>query len=130
MAVSATMEESAVAFLFDFSADFPSVEHELLHSHFAALGWPHWFLRFVLVLYQLYRFFIAMEGARFDGFKITRGIRQSVVSSMPSTIRDELRTFYCFGFEGDSRWHASKLKLMNWLSLTPRASLAIWRQSS
>ena len=76
MAFNATTEESAAALLFDFSAAFPSVEHELLHAHFAALGWPDWLLRFVVVLYQLNHCFIAMDGARFDGFKITRGIRQ------------------------------------------------------
>ena len=78
MAFNAITEESAAALLFDFSAAFPSVEHELLHAHFAALGWPDWLLRFVVVLYQLNHCFIAMDGARFDGFKITRGYARDV----------------------------------------------------
>lgn len=75
MALKAVTEESVAALLFDLSAAFPSVDHELLHSHFAAIGWPDWLLRFVVVLYQLNHCFIAVDGARFDGFKIIRGIR-------------------------------------------------------
>jgi len=76
MAIHAMTEDTAAAMLFDFSAAFPSVEQELLHEVFAELNWPDWLLRFVSILYQLNFCSIVLDGDRFNGFAINRGIRQ------------------------------------------------------
>ena len=39
-------------------------------------GGPNWLLRFIVVLYQRNFCYIVLDGARFDGFTISRGIRQ------------------------------------------------------
>jgi hypothetical protein len=76
MAINAITEDSAAAVFLDFSAAFPSVEQEMMHEIFRALGWPNWLLRFIVVLYQRNFCYIVLDGARFDGFTISRGIRQ------------------------------------------------------
>ena len=76
MAVNAVQNDQSAALLFDFTAAFPSIEHELLHSLFRSLGWPEWLLRFIHILYQQNKCFMIVGGARFTGFEITRGIRQ------------------------------------------------------
>ena len=52
MAINAITEDSAAAVFLDFSAAFPSVEQEMMHEIFRALGWPNWLLRFIVALYQ------------------------------------------------------------------------------
>ena len=120
MAFNAITEESAAALLFDFSAAFPSVEHELLHAQFAALGWPDWLLRFVVVLYQLNHCFIAMDGgAASTASRLAGGYARDVHCRLYYS--QWSRTFCYVGFKDYSRGHASKLTRMTWLSLYPRA---------
>ena len=50
METAITESESAVVSV-DFAAAFPSVEPDMMHETFRALGWPRWlfnFLRFLI----------------------------------------------------------------------------------
>ena len=66
----------ATAIFYDFAAAFPSIEQKLFHEFFQSLGWPLWLRRFVEALYRSNFCQIVMGGARYEGFTITRGIRQ------------------------------------------------------
>ena len=65
--------EEAAAIFFDLAAAFPSIEQELMHQLFAALNWPRWLLNFVRILYSNNDCEIVLAGARFSGFRVTRG---------------------------------------------------------
>ena len=47
IASEACLASEAIGLFYDFKAAFPSVEHELLHAYFIALGWPTWLCTFV-----------------------------------------------------------------------------------
>ena len=64
------------AIFFDFAAAFPSIEHSFLRAVFESLNWPCWLRTFIDVLYAGNFCDIVMDGARYDGFSIHRGIRQ------------------------------------------------------
>ena len=83
MIMNATSMPKSSAILFDFAAAFPSVEHEFLHDLFKHLGWPDWLLNFIKILYQCIWCHIVLGGARFEGFEITRGVRQGYPLSPP-----------------------------------------------
>ena len=76
MIMNATSMPDSSAILFDFAAAFPSAEHEFLHDLFKHLGWPDCLLNFIKKLYQCNWCHIVLGGARFEGFEITRGVRQ------------------------------------------------------
>jgi hypothetical protein len=76
MANGAAQGEEAMAFFFDYASAFPSIEQELLHKFFQHLGWPSWLLRAIKARYWNNFCSICMGGSRFNGFDITRGIRQ------------------------------------------------------
>ena len=76
MASEACLASEAIGLFYDFKAAFPSVEHELLHAYFLALGWPTWLCTFVEHLYMNIFCFISLATAFFCGFGLTRGIRQ------------------------------------------------------
>ena len=76
MLQTAAQDEGGVAFFFDFAAAFPSIEHQLLMSFFAHLGWPSWLMNFLNSLYRDNYCHLSLAGARYPGFRITRGVRQ------------------------------------------------------
>jgi len=76
MITTAMTGGGSVAIFYDFAAAFPSVEHTLLHSFFAHLGWPTWLLNMIITLYLCNFCQITIGGTRVHGFNITRGIRQ------------------------------------------------------
>ena len=76
MLQQAISSERGGAVFFDFAAAFPSVEQEMMHVIFQALGWPRWLLSFLRCLYHNNRCLMVVGGLRFMGFPTTRGIRQ------------------------------------------------------
>ena len=76
MLEAAATSDAGGAIFFDFAAAFPSVEQPLLHSMFASLGWPRWLRNFVGCLYHRNRCYIMLGGSRYEGFVVTRGVRQ------------------------------------------------------
>ncbi|CAK0845138.1 unnamed protein product [Prorocentrum cordatum] len=69
--------DDSAAILFDFTAAFPSIEHEFMPKVFQHLSWPHRLLRFIEVLYAFNTCELAMGGSWQQGFVILRGVRQS-----------------------------------------------------
>ena len=76
MARAALQEQAAIALFFDFAVAFPSVEHAVLDAYFTSLGWPPWLRNIIKALYSRNFCYIQMGSSRYDGFPITRGVRQ------------------------------------------------------
>ena len=76
MLYTAAEGEGGMAFFFDFAAAFPSVEQTFFLRFFRSLGWPGWLMNFILTLYRNNQCHMQVGGARYDGFQLTRGIRQ------------------------------------------------------
>ena len=76
MILVAARNPQPIALFFDFAAAFPSVEQQLLHSYFDALGWPGWLRNVIKCLYLNNACKISLGGQWHDGFLLTRGIRQ------------------------------------------------------
>ena len=74
--LAACSSDEAGAMFFDFAAAFSSIEHSFLTRVFESLNWPGWLRNFVGVLYQGNFCNIVMDGARYGGFGVHRGIRQ------------------------------------------------------
>ena len=73
---AACASDSGGAVFFDFAAAFPSVERPFLMAVFRSLGWPSLLLNFIEVLYNDNYCEMVIDGARYRGFVIDRGIRQ------------------------------------------------------
>ena len=67
MALEACLASEAIGLFYDFKAAFLSVEHELLHAYFIALGWPTWLCTFVGNLYMNMFCSISLATALFVG---------------------------------------------------------------
>ncbi len=76
MIKQAGVVEDGMAVFYDFAAAFPSIEHRFFHEFFRHLGCPAWLLNIIYVLYLDNFCYIQMQGTRYSGFAINRGIRQ------------------------------------------------------
>ena len=76
MMETACRSERGMAFFFDFAAAFPSIEHDFFIGFFQHLGWPPCLINIIRILYQDNWCSICLSGTRYEGFSITRGIRQ------------------------------------------------------
>ena len=72
----ALTEDNPAAFLFDFEAAFPSIDHSYILDVLTARGWPAWFITFITVLYWNNVCYIAQGGKMDTGFSISAGVRQ------------------------------------------------------
>ncbi len=76
MIKAAAQGENGMAFFLDFAAAFPSIEHDFFKQFFVKLGWPLWLVNIINILYLDNFCQICIGGARYQGFAISRGIRQ------------------------------------------------------
>ena len=74
--LTSLQEDDGALILFDFKAAFPSVSHDFILATLRHIGMPEHALRLVQCLYDNNYCDIALQGARFEGFPITAGIRQ------------------------------------------------------
>ena len=75
MRVTTTKSHGALV-LFDFSAAFPSVDHEYLWSVLEHVGVPAEVLRAYKHLYAENQHYVRLNGQRWDSIKVTSGVRQ------------------------------------------------------
>ena len=72
----AAQGDGGLGIFFDVHAACPSVEHIYLLTALEGLGWPSWVFRIIRALYHRNHCHLVPRGRRFDGFDMTRGIRQ------------------------------------------------------
>ena len=75
MRVSTRCEHGAII-LFDFSAAFHSISHEFLHEMLGESGTPASIRNFIQCLYHDNTCHIKLKGCCYEGFAMTRGVRQ------------------------------------------------------
>ena len=75
MRVSMNFGKGAVI-LFDFTATFPSISQEFLHDVLRHSGMPATITNVVRCLYHNNKCEVKLKGCRYDGFEMTRGVRQ------------------------------------------------------